>query len=140
MLGVLSTVVVPVTVEELTVEEEVTVLLSTAYSVEGINIPSVKEWVTNYVMWVFNIYLDKNFPLTRDELTKKLKEKNIDTRDAFVPINQQQVLIDKYKLINQNDCPNANYIMENGFYLPSGNTITNDEIDYVCDEIIKLSK
>ena len=36
VLGVLSTVVVPVTVEELTVEEEVTVLLSTAYSVEGV--------------------------------------------------------------------------------------------------------
>ena len=35
VLGVLSTVVVPVTVEELTVEEELTVLLSTAYSAEG---------------------------------------------------------------------------------------------------------
>ncbi len=108
--------------------------------INGINIPTIKNWATKYIMWVFNVYLDKNFPLTRDELTKKLKEKNIDTRDAFVPINQQQILIDKYKLFDRNDCPNANFIMENGFYLPSGNTITNDEIDYVCEEIIKLSK
>ena len=90
-------------------------------------------------MWVFNIYLDDKFSVTRDELTKKLKEKNIDTRDAFVPINKQQVLIDKYKLFSANDCPNANYIMENGLYLPSGNTITNEEIDYVCDEIKKIN-
>ena len=108
--------------------------------INGINIPTIKNWATKYIMWVFNVYLDKNFSLTRDELTKKLKEKNIDTRDAFVPINQQQILIDKYKLFDRNDCPNANFIMENGFYLPSGNTITNDEIDYVCEEIIKLSK
>ena len=104
-------------------------------NVKGINIPVVREWATKYIMWVFNLYLDNNFPITRDELTKKLKEKNIDTRDAFVPINQQKILIDKYKLFKEGDCPNSNYIMENGFYLPSGNTITNEEIDFVCDVI-----
>ena len=88
-------------------------------------------------MWVFNIYLDDKFPISRDKLTAMLKEKNIDTRDAFVPINKQKILIDKYKLFKEEDCPNANYIMENGFYLPSGNTITNEEIDFVCDEIKK---
>ena len=108
--------------------------------INGINIPAIKNWATKYIMWVFNVYLDKNFSLTRDELTKKLKEKNIDTRDAFVPINQQQILIDKYKLFNRNDCPNANFIMENGFYLPSGNTLTNEEIDYVSSQVIKLGK
>ena len=68
------------------------------------------------------------------------KEKNIDTRDAFISINKQKILIDKYKLFEENDCPNANYIMENGFYLPSGNTITNDEIDFVCDEFKNIEK
>ena len=104
-------------------------------NVKGVNIPKVRDWVTNYIMWVFNLYLDDNFPISRDELTKKLKEKNIDTRDAFVPINQQKILVDKYNLFKESDCPNSNYIMENGFYLPSGNTITNEEIDFVCDVI-----
>jgi len=103
--------------------------------IKGVNIPKVRDWVTNYIMWVFNLYLDDNFPISRDELTKKLKEKNIDTRDAFVPINQQKILIDKYNLFKESDCPNSNYIMKNGFYLPSGNTITNEEIDFVCDVI-----
>ena len=90
-------------------------------------------------MWVFNIYLDEKFPISRDELTKKLKEKNIETRDAFVPINQQKILVDKYKLFKEDDCPNANYIMNNGFYLPSGNTLTDDDIDFVCNEIKKIA-
>ena len=90
-------------------------------------------------MWVFNVYLDNNFPITRDELVKKMHDENIETRNAFVPINKQEILIKKYGLFNENDCPNANYIMENGFYLPSGNTITNEEIDFVSDQIKKIS-
>ena len=109
-------------------------------NIRGVNIPLVRGWVTNYIMWVFNIYLDKNFPITRDELVKRLESKNIETRNAFVPINKQKILIKKYKLFKENDCPNANYIMENGFYLPSGNNIKNEEIDFVCSEIKKQSK
>ena len=33
--------------------------------------------------------------------------------------------------IKENDCPNANYIMKTGFYIPSGNTISDQDIDYV---------
>ena len=108
-------------------------------NIKGINIPKIMDWTTTYIMWVFNIYLDKNFPVSRGELTKILKDKNIDTRDAFVPINQQKILIDKYKMFKEEDCPNANYIMENGLYLPSGNTITNEEIDFVCETINEIS-
>lgn len=108
--------------------------------VNGVKIPLIKDWVTKYIMWVFNIYLDENFPITRDQLALRLNEKNIETRDAFVPINMQPILVKKYKLFNENSCPNANYIMKNGLYLPSGNNISNDDIDFVCDEIIKISK
>ena len=43
-------------------------------------------------MWVFNLYLDENFGINRDELMKKLLELNIETREAFVPVNMQKVL------------------------------------------------
>ena len=108
--------------------------------VKGVNIPPVRDWVTKYIMWVFNIYLDKNYPLSRDQLVNKLKEKNIETRNAFVPINKQKILIEKYGLFKEEDCPNANYIMDNGLYLPSGNNIKNEEIDFICSEIIAHSK
>ena len=109
-------------------------------NVKGVKIPLIKDWVTKYVMWVFNIYLDKNYPISRDQLLKKLAEKKIETRNSFVPINKQKILVKKYSLFKEDDCPNANYIMNNGFYLPSGNNIKNEEIDFICDEIIKHSK
>ena len=109
-------------------------------NVKGINIPLIRDWVTKYIMWVFNLYLDNNFPTTRDQLVKKLEEENIETRNSFVPINKQKILIEKYNLFKEDDCPNANYIMDNGLYLPSGNTITNEEIDFVCNKIKTISR
>ena len=44
------------------------------------------------------------------------------------------------KNIKRNDCPNANYIMKTGFYIPSGNTISDQDIDYVSEQILKLKK
>lgn len=109
-------------------------------NIRGIKIPIIRDWVTKYIMWVFNIYLDEDFPISRDELVLRLKEKNIETRDAFVPVNKQPVLVEKYKLFDENSCPNANYIMDYGLYLPSGNNILDLEIDFICGEIIKISK
>ena len=60
--------------------------------VKGLNIPAIDKNTNKYIMWVFNLYLDENFGISRDDLTKKLKEINIDTRDAFVPINMQKIL------------------------------------------------
>ena len=91
-------------------------------------------------MWVLNIYLDKKFPFTRDQLVKKLLKYKIETREAFVPANQQKTLIKKYKSFKKFKCPEADYIMRNGLYLPSGNTISNNEIDYICTIIKKLIK
>ena len=87
-----------------------------------------------------NIYLDKKFPLSRDELAKKLLKHKIETRNAFVPANQQKTLIKKYKSFRKFKCPEADFIMRNGIYLPSGNTISNQEIDYVCEIIKKIVK
>lgn len=109
-------------------------------NLNGINIPTIKPWITKYIMWVFNIYLDKSFPVSRDRLVGLLKNKGIETRNSFVPVNQQKVLIDKYKSFRKTECPNANFVMENGLYLPSGNNITNQEIDYICKEIKKISE
>ena len=56
-------------------------------------LPTISNFNTNYVMWVFNILLDESFPISRDLLITKLKDKNIETRESFVPINQQKIFI-----------------------------------------------
>lgn len=103
--------------------------------IQGLYVPKIESWTSKYIMWVFNVYLDNSFKLSRDVLVKKLAERKIETRNAFVPINKQKTILKIFKSIKSNDCPNANYIMKNGFYLPSGNTITNKEIDFICNTI-----
>jgi len=105
--------------------------------IKGLNIPTINEYTNKYIMWVFNLCIDEKFGVSRDELTTKLGEANIETREAFVPINMQKVLQKKFNL-REAECPNANYVMRNGFYIPCGNTITNKEIDYVSEQIIKI--
>ena len=106
--------------------------------IPGLNIPKVEKWMTKYIMWVFNIYLDNRFPISRNELVKRLLKNNIETRNAFVPANKQKVLVKKFKLFTKHKCPNADYIMNNGLYLPSGNTISNKEIDHICNTIKRI--
>ena len=101
-------------------------------NIKGIKIPVIKKYTTNFIMWVFNVYLDKNFPISRDKLIKILDKNGVETRNAFVPINKQKVLRQKYKIYKKYNCVNANYIMKKGFYLPSGNNITNKQIDKIC--------
>ena len=86
----------------------------------------------------FNVYLENNFPKSRDELVKILKKKGIETRNAFVPINKQKVLIKKYKAYKKYDCVNKLYY-EKRFYLPSGNNITNKQIDKICKIISSIA-
>ena len=81
-------------------------------NVKGLHIPKIENYTTKFIMW--NVYLDEDFKITRDGLTKILKEENIDTRDAFVPINKQKPIQELFG-VDVNSCPNANYIMENGF-------------------------
>jgi perosamine synthetase len=108
--------------------------------VKGINIPKIENWCTKYIMWVYNIYLDKTFPINRDILVKKLASWGIETRNSFVPINQQKVFLKKNRALKRKDCLNANFIMKNGFYLPSGNNIKNQDIDFICNKIKEISK
>ena len=48
-------------------EKESKISIESAYvgitgeNIKGINIPLIRKWVTKYVMWVFNIYLDSKY-------------------------------------------------------------------------------
>ena len=63
---------------------------------------------------------------------KKLMKKNIQTRSFFHPMNKQKIF-KKMKIFSKKDkYPNSEYLANNGFYLPSGLGIKNNEIDYIA--------
>ena len=89
------------------------------------------------IYWVFGILLKKNCKIKRDQFMKKLLKKNIDTRPFFLSMNKQKIF-KKMKLFKKDKMINSEYLSKNGFYVPSGLALKNNEIKYVCKWINKI--
>ena len=91
----------------------------------------------NNIYWVFGILVKKNGKLSRNEIMKRLLQKNIETRPFFLSMNKQKIF-KKMNLFNKVKVPNSEYLSKNGFYLPSGLGITNKQIDFVIKNLLKI--
>lgn len=102
-------------------------------------IKGIEVWKENKhsksIYWMSCIRVNEESKLTRDELMQGLKEHGIDTRPVFPSISQYPYWPKKQKAQ-----PNSVLIAETGINLPSGVTLSSNQIHYVCDIIIDLMK
>lgn len=89
--------------------------------------------------WVFSVVLNAKCPHTPDVLAELLKERKIETRRYFFPIDRQPVLIASKLLLNDTQQPNSTHLWDRGLYLPSGLGNTREEIAYVCKTLWELA-
>lgn len=102
----------------------------------GLRLPITKPNVKN-VYWMYAVLVDEDtFGMSKDEIRAALNNKGIDTRDFFYAPNDQPAITNKYG--NVGSFPNTEYIAQHGFYLPSGLALTQEQINYVCDQMINL--
>jgi perosamine synthetase len=107
--------------------------------VPGIKLQPEKEWAKN-VYWMNGVVVDKKeYGISRNELMQKLLESGIDTRSFFVGMNRQPSLI-RYGCKVVGDYKVTDWLSENGFYLPSGSGLEEEQIEMVCDKIRLLHK
>jgi len=78
--------------------------------------------------WMFNILLPEN--IKRQEVMNKLEAKGIETRPSFFPVHWQPCYKDFFK---GESYPNAEYAGLHGINLPSGNSLTESQIQCVCE-------
>ncbi len=104
--------------------------------VKGITKPPEAKWAKN-VYWMYTVLVEDSFGMSRDKLMEYLKGKGIDTRSAFYPIHSQPVYAAQYK---GEKYPVADEIGRKGINLPSGNTLTKDQIKQVVDTIISAKE
>ena len=97
------------------------------------NLSSIKE------VQFFNQDLEKTTPwfidvkaYKRDGLMAYLKLNNVGSRIMYPPINKQQA----YNLEGEHIV--SNEIGVSGLWLPSSSKLNNDQIDFVCQKIIKF--
>lgn len=83
----------------------------------------------NTTPWFIDVFAEK-----RDNLQKFLKEYNIGTRVMYPPINKQEA----YNL--PNEYPVSNLVGESGLWLPSASQLKDEEINRICNTIIKFYK
>ena len=86
--------------------------------------------------WLTTILIDSNAKLTPDEIRIALNNENIETRLLWRPMHMQPIY---------NDAPYyggdvCEKLFEQGLCLPSGSSLTNDDINRVIEEIHKLLK
>ncbi len=99
--------------------------------VNGITLPPEAPWAKN-VYWMYTVLVEDSFGMERDRLMAYLKEKGVDTRSAFYPIHIQPVYAKHYK---GEKYPAAEELGRKGVNLPSGNTLTEDQIKFVAETI-----
>jgi perosamine synthetase len=80
------------------------------------------------------VVVEQTFGLSRDELTKQLRDAGIDTRTFFCPMNLQPCL-QKQPGFRRVKCPVAERLWADGFYLPSSPKLDEQTIKKIAETI-----
>lgn len=97
---------------------------------------------TNYadnIYWVYGVVIRDEKLMNAKQAMKILSEAGIATRPFFWSLHEQPVLKD-YGITTNEHFPISENLSRQGFYLPSGLAITEDQINYVCNELTKIFK
>lgn len=105
-------------------------------NVPEIQLPVEEPWAKS-VYWMYALVLSDRCGMDNTECAKRLYEKGVDTRPFFIGMHEQPAL-HKLGLFNNEKYPVAERISRQGFYLPSGLTITTDQIDIVADAVCEV--
>jgi perosamine synthetase len=100
-------------------------------NIPGLQLPVELDWAFN-VYWMYGIVVKPEFGMQRDQLIKILAQKGVDTRTFFCPMNQQPCL-QKIQGFREVSCPVADRLWEQGFYLPSSYTLSEENIRFIAD-------
>jgi perosamine synthetase len=92
------------------------------------------------VCWMNTIVIDPaKYGHHKDELIAHLKENEIDTRLLFTGMHKQKAMMD-YGCDCSGEYPVCEWLTENGFYLPSSSSLTEEQIIFISKVIRDYGK
>ncbi|KND50596.1 MAG: perosamine synthetase [Parcubacteria bacterium C7867-007] len=101
--------------------------------IEGLRLP-VELPDTKSVWWMYNVRLEGPLAGKRAQVMKELQARGVESREDFIPFNDQEIFIER-GLVQAGDCPVASEAGREGFYIPSGTDITEEEQAYVVSQM-----
>ena len=98
-----------------------------------LQLPVEKPWARS-VYWMYGTVLSEDSGMNATEFASRLKALGVDTRPFFAGMHNQPVL-QKMGLFAGEQYPVTDRIEQQGLYLPSGLTLTEEQIQFVCDAV-----
>ncbi len=100
----------------------------------GVQLPLPRTDYAENIYWVYGLVLDESVGLDAEEAMKRLAAKGVGTRPFFYPMHQQPVLR-KMGLFESVALPVAERLYKQGFYIPSGMALTDDQAQRVAEVV-----
>ena len=103
--------------------------------IPGLQCPTDATW-GRHVYWMYGVVVNPEFGITRDELIRRLRAREVDTRTFFCPMNAQPCFqsLPGFRRI---PTPVADRLWNDGLYLPSSHTLSEESIAQVSTAIIE---
>ena len=113
-----------------------TQLLSEA---KGLQLPLSKTDYAENIYWVYGIVLDDNIPFDAEVAMAKLAQRKIGTRPFFYPMHLQPVFLNM-GLFKDEHYPVAERIANRGFYIPSGLSLNEEQMQIVAEQVKEIMR
>ncbi len=100
-----------------------------------ISLPPEAPWAKN-IYWMYSILIENSFGISRQELMDRLATKGVESRTFFYPVHVQPIYSAQHAA---EEFPVADELSKKGINLPSSNSMTEEEVRYVCKCIVEYS-
>ncbi len=100
----------------------------------GVQLPLARTAFAENIYWVYGLVLDESLGLDAATAMKRLASVGVGCRPFFYPMHQQPVLR-RMGLFAEDAHPVAERLYRQGFYVPSGMALTEEQIRTVADRV-----
>jgi len=98
-----------------------------------LQLPHIEPWAKSTV-WMYAVVLDDQAPFDAAEFATRLQEQGVQTRPFFLGMHEQPVYR-RLGLFNSVRLPVTERLARRGLYLPSGQAITDKQIEKVIEAV-----
>ncbi|MBU3604123.1 DegT/DnrJ/EryC1/StrS aminotransferase family protein [Polynucleobacter sp. AP-Kaivos-20-H2] len=102
--------------------------------ISGVQLPLARTDYADNIYWVYGLVLNEDLGINAETAMQKLLDKGVGCRPFFYPMHQQPVMKNK-GFFKGESFPVAEHMYKNGFYIPSGIALTEDQIQQVSKKV-----
>jgi perosamine synthetase len=107
--------------------------------ITDIQLPLLQTDYSQNIYWVYGLIVGEKVPDNAGSLIQQLAKSKIGTRPFFWPMHRQPVF-QKMGLFHDETYPAAENLSQRGFYIPSGVTLTDRQIETVSQAVRNIIK